>query len=270
MQDLNTFDRKKIKNNLKHKIKSDFELKIYEEVDSTNKKAKDYLQKNNLEKNIIFTTKRQTAGKGRKGHSWFSNDPASLAVSFLFEINYNLKEIPQITAAAALAVSKTFKKFGLKTQVKWPNDILAANKKICGILSELVFNKDQEAFVIIGCGINLNNNNFKEEIKEIATSYYLETKNKLDKNLFLAELILNMDYYLNSYLNADKKTIITEWKNELDLADKRVDLEYKGCKYRVLIKKVLNTGELLVVFADGKEKKLQSLYTSLDYKSLAT
>lgn len=271
MQKLNDFNEKK----LKEKLKNNFDLKIYETVDSTNTAAKEYLKQKDLSANsfnqtTIFTAKRQTAGRGRKSKPWFSDDPASLAVSFLVRINKNLTNIPQITAAAALAVSKTLSEFGLQTRIKWPNDILVKNKKICGILSELIFNKRQAAFVIIGCGINLNNINFKKEIAEIATSYYLETAKKIDKSVFLAELILEMEIKLRAYLNGDQQKIITDWKKELALNNKQVDLEYKGSKYRVLIKKVLNTGELLVVFADGSQKKLQSLYTSLDYSTLTT
>lgn len=273
MQDLNHLNRKRIEKKLKNNLAHNFELKIYEEIGSTNKIAKEYLQQkalaaNSLNNIIIFTANRQIAGRGRKGHSWFSDDPASLAVSFLFKINKDLENIPQITAAAALAVHKTLANFGLQTKLKWPNDILVKNKKICGILSELVFDKKQGTFVIIGCGINLNNINFKKEINKIATSYYLETAKKLDKSLFLAELILEIEIKLKSYLNDNQQKIIELWKKKLALKNKKVDLVYKGNKYRVLIKAVLNTGELLVVFADGSQKKLQSLHTTLDYKTL--
>ena len=59
-----------------------------------------------------------------------------------------------------------------------------------------------------------------------------------------------------------------EWKKELKLIGKKVDLTFKGQKYKVQIKDILESGELLVAFDNGKEKKMQSLYTSLDYQSL--
>lgn len=267
MEQINLFDKKKIKANLEADLSSSFKLKIYSSVDSTNNKAKKFVQKYNDNK-VIFAADIQNTGRGRRGHSWFSDDPASLSVSFLYKVSGDLNQIPQITAAAALAVNKTLKKFKLEGNLKWPNDILIKNKKICGILSELIFNKEQEAFVVIGCGINLNNENFNHEINQLATSYYLETNKKIDKNSFLAELILQMDYYIQSYLSQNREKIIDEWKKELKLIGKKVDLTFKGQKYKVQIKDILESGELLVAFDNGKEKKMQSLYTSLDYQSL--
>lgn len=267
MEQINIFDKNKIKANLGTDLSSSFELKVYRSLDSTNNEAKKYIQKNNVKK-VIFAADIQNSGRGRRGHSWFSDDPASVSVSFLYKAGGNLNQIPQITAAAALAVNKTLKKFRLAGDLKWPNDILIKNKKICGILSELIFNKNQEAFVVIGCGINLNNKSFSQQINELATSYYLEKNKKINKNLFLAELIAEMDYYIESYLSESREKIINEWKKELNLIGKKVDLTFKGQKYKVQIKDVLDSGELLAIFDNGREKKLQSLYTSLDYQSL--
>lgn len=269
MEQINIFDKNKIKANLEADLSSSFELKVYSSLDSTNNEAKKYIQKNKAKK-VIFAADIQNSGRGRRGHSWFSDDPASVSVSFLYKAGGNLNQIPQITAAAALAVNKTLKKFRLAGELKWPNDILIRNKKICGILSELIFNKNQEAFVVIGCGINLNNESFSQQINELATSYYLEKNKKIDKNLFLAGLISEMDYYIEFYLSQNRGKIIAEWKKELNLIGKKVDLTYKGQKYKVQIKDVLDSGELLAIFDNGREKKLQSLYTSLDYQSLLT
>ena len=276
MNKLNRFKKNKIKVNLKSFLVEKVELNIYQKLDSTNNKAKDYIKENNnlinkfeSKKFKIFAADIQKAGRGRRGHSWFSDDPASIAVSFLFKAGNNLAQIPQLTAAAGLAVKESLKSFGLQGKLKWPNDILVNNKKICGILSELIFDKKQNAFIVIGTGINLNNTTFNSGIQKLATSYYLEKDKKIDKNLFLSELISNMIYYIENYFSGSRNQIIAEWKKELDLEEKKIDLKYKDKKYTVLIKKVLESGELLVVFDNGQKKRLQSLNTSLDYQSLA-
>ena len=273
MEKLNIFDEKKVKNNLKNFLNNNLELKIYSSLDSTNNKAKEYIEKIqnnkiNSKKITVFAADIQEAGRGRRGHSWSSDDPASVSVSFLFKAECELDQIPQITAATALAIKETLKKFQMQGQLKWPNDILINNKKICGILSELVFDKELGAFVVIGCGINLNNYVFNSEIEKLATSYYLEKGKKIDKNLFLAELIPKMVYYIKGYLNDRRKNIINKWKDQLNLIGKKVDLNYKGKDYTVIIKDILDSGELLANFNNGAEKKLQSLNTSLDYQSL--
>lgn len=250
-------------------------LKLFTEVDSTNNKAKKFIQREyqkqiSPEQNdlFVFAADRQNSGRGRRGHSWFSNNSASLSVSFLFKSKVELDKIPQITAAASLAVKNSFNSFSLDTNIKWPNDILVGNKKICGILSELVFSPQKEAFVIIGCGVNLNNEEFESEIKDIATSYYLETNKMLDKNIFLAELTKNMSRYIESYFSAEKDNIIQKWKNELNLIGKKIDLNYKNKNYTVIIKNITNRGELLISLENGEEKIIQSVNSSLDYKSL--
>lgn len=275
MENFNLLNENKIKANLKRSLIENTVLKIFKSVDSTNNQAKNFIKsfdekknKINSEKIIIFAADRQSAGRGRKGHNWFSNDSASLAVSFLFKAENDLSQIPQITAAAGLAVEKSLKKFQLEGHLKWPNDILVKNKKISGILSELIFNKKKDAYIIIGCGINLNNSSFESKIEEIATSYYLEKKEKIDKNLFLAELIQNMYYYIKEYFGGSRKAIIEKWKKKLNLKGKKIDLVYKDTEYTVTIKNIIDSGELLAIFDNGKEKKLQSLNTSLDYQSL--
>lgn len=275
MENYNSFNREIINNNLDKKIVNKVFLKIYNSVDSTNDQAKNYLKsssssldrlnQNNL---IVFAADSQVKGRGRRGHNWLSSDPASIAVSFLFKPKANVDKIPQITAAAALAVKETFDLFNLETVVKWPNDILVNNKKVCGILSELVLNKKDEIFVVVGCGINLNNDYFNSEIKDIATSYYLEKDKKINKNLFLARLIEKIKFYFDNYLAGGREQIINQWKESLNLTGKKIDFIHKGKAETALIKEIADNGDLLVVFADGRQKKLQSSNTSLNYQSL--
>ncbi len=271
----NIFDQSKINKNLKSPLQKKIFLKVFENIDSTNNQAKKFIQKSENKKQmfsnnkfIVFAADHQLAGRGRRGHSWFSNDPASIAVSFLMQTKKNIEQIPQITAAAALAVKESFDFFKLKTKIKWPNDILVNNKKICGILSELIFDSEKNAYLVIGCGINLNNTAFSSEIDKIASSYYLEKNKKIDKNIFLAKLIEKMNFYLINYLSGSREMIIAAWKKELNLVGKKIDFNYKNESFTGIIEDVLESGELLINFDNGQQKKLQSLNTSLDYQSL--
>jgi BirA family biotin operon repressor/biotin-[acetyl-CoA-carboxylase] ligase len=276
MEKYNNFNQNKIQDNLKNNISRKTILKIYDKVDSTNNQAKDLIESSIAElkllkndKLFVFAADSQLAGRGRRGHSWLSSDPASMAVSFLFKPNSNTDKIPQITAAAALAVQDTFNFFDLKTVIKWPNDILVDHKKICGILSELVLNRKNEAFVVVGCGINLNNEFFASEIQAIATSYYLEKNKKINKNIFLARLIEKIETHITNYFSGSRENIINKWKKRLNLTGKKIDFIHNGEKQTGFIKEVLDSGNLLVVLADGREKELQSATTSLDYQSLS-
>jgi len=276
MNKLSLFNYDQIKLNLNSSLTKKIFLKIFSSTNSTNDQAKDHLRsfkKRNdriYDKQIgVFAADFQEKGRGRRGHSWLSNGTDGIAASFLFEAGDNIAQIPLITAAASLAVNGVFENFDLKTKIKWPNDILIRNKKIAGILTELVFDENQSAFVIIGCGINLNNSNFSAEISELATSYYLETGKKINKNVFLAGLIDRMQYYIHNYLYGNRKNIIESWKDELDLTGKKIDFTYKNDNYTGKVKMILNNGNLLIELKNGQKKQLDSLNTSLNYKSLA-
>lgn len=274
MDNLNFLNKNLVEKNLKNNLKAKIELNLYKNIDSTNDQAKKYLKnlaaKDYGGKNlIIFAADRQNAGRGRRGKKWFSNKPEGLAVTFLSLLENKIEEIPQITAAAALAVKDTLNFFELDSFIKWPNDILIKNKKIAGILSELVLAKNGQYSVIIGCGINLNNNNFNSKIKNKPTSYYLEKKKKINKNIFLAKLIEIMNFYIKSYSSESRREIINKWKEELELIGKKIDLSYQGFDYTVLVLDILDSGELLVELGNGQKKKLDSLNTSLYYNSLS-
>jgi BirA family biotin operon repressor/biotin-[acetyl-CoA-carboxylase] ligase len=248
------------------------------QIDSTNNAAKRYIK--NIDKNnnrglvnniddrlIVFAADIQTEGRGRRGNKWLSSNKQSLSVSFLTAVNDDIENLPPITAAAALALKNTFENFNFNTIIKWPNDILVNNKKIAGILSELVLSQKEKPYLIIGCGINLNNKNLAKTIDKKATSYYKETGNKLDKNIFLVELIKNINYYIDEYFSGKSKMIIDKWKKSLNIISKKVVLIHQDVHFEVLIKDILDNGEILAELKDGSLKKFRSYNTSLKYTS---
>lgn len=247
-----------------------------DKIDSTNNEAKRFIKKNcrNNHKNFknnrdgklfVFAADIQTKGRGRRGSGWLSANKQSLSVSFLTSVNDKIDDLPPITGAAALAVKNTFKSFNLDTMIKWPNDIIVNNKKIAGILSELLLPQKNKAYLIIGCGINLNNRKFIENINKKATSYYKETGTEINKNIFLVELINNIGYYISNYFSGEKNKIIKKWKNDLNIISKNAVLIHKGINYDVFIKDILDNGEILAELEDGSIKKFQSYNTSFKY-----
>ncbi|ADQ15378.1 biotin--[acetyl-CoA-carboxylase] ligase [Halanaerobium hydrogeniformans] len=278
---LNNLNKKNIYKNLaeikgKNGLIDQIDLYIEKETDSTNEKAKRFIKKLSStaikelseDRLFIFAADRQLEGKGRRGKKWLSSSEKSLSVSFLFKLPENYPEIPQVTAAAALAVKNTFEKFSLKTDIKWPNDILVNNKKICGILSELFFTEDKSAFVIIGCGVNLNNSCFNEEIKKSATSFYLEKSKKINKNIFLSNFIFEIEDYINKYFSGYRKEVISKWKKSLNIIGKKVKVRENNTLYNVIIKDVLDSGEILAELEDGSKKTFHSFNTSFEYSNL--
>ena len=142
-----------------------------DEIASTN----DYAKKRRADKeNLVVVAKRQTGGRGTKGRSFSSNEGGVYLSALTFYDALPASRAFEIMMGAATAVCNTLQAFGLSPKIKWPNDILVADKKICGILIENTFSGAFVQNAVVGIGINVYNQ-LPEELKDIATSIYLQT-----------------------------------------------------------------------------------------------
>ena len=131
-------------------------------IDSTNRYTRDEAQTLWNEagecKIIAITARHQTAGRGQRGNIWTSAAGENLLLSILVRPGESLKVTEQflLSQAVALALHDTMKEYGICTQLKWPNDIYAENKKLAGILVELYYSGTFIEQAIIGIGVNVN------------------------------------------------------------------------------------------------------------------
>ena len=142
---------------------------LYKTVPSTNLVAKDYAEQG--EEEGVFIAEKQTAGRGRLGRSFYSPEGTGLYVSFLLRPLLSPEDIYKLTTTAAVAVCETLELFsGREASIKWVNDVLIADKKVCGILVEGSFDENKLKYAVIGIGINLfmPKEGFPEEIIEKA------------------------------------------------------------------------------------------------------
>lgn len=146
---------------------------ILESVDSTNSYLKRIIKEDGLTQGLAVMAKSQSAGRGRLGRSWLSDKGSTLCMSIGIKNDY----AEGFTLLVALAVYEALKPFcsDKNLQIKWPNDIVAENKKLCGILCERV-----NEYTVIGVGVNVNNKSFHPEIAHKATSLYLLSGKKND------------------------------------------------------------------------------------------
>ncbi len=169
----------------------------FNEIDSTNT----YLKKHYKEYNFgtVVSSNHQTKGYGRKGRIWYDDQTNSLMFSIYIyqELNDTLGLLTQLVAASMV---KTLQKYNVNARIKWPNDIIVSNKKICGILVENII-ENNKANVIIGIGLNVNNKSFDSSIQNIATSMYLETGNLYNKKELLSTFISQFNTYYCNHVN---------------------------------------------------------------------
>lgn len=150
-----TEDRDELSLNLKTKIVGR-QILSYDELDSTNDVAMRLGEQGVKEGTCVFA-EYQKKGRGRLGRSWAAPKGKSLLFSVLLRPLLPASEISKITLGAAVSVVKAVKKHTGKTLgIKWPNDILFEEAKVCGILTEMSGEADRVKFVVVGIGVNVN------------------------------------------------------------------------------------------------------------------
>jgi len=152
-------------------------------IDSTN----EYIKKNRdffSDKELCVITFNQTEGKGQRGNNWVSEPGSNLCISLYFsDLNINLKDLFNLNMLVSLNIIDILDSLSLKNlKIKWPNDILAENKKISGILIETFSKNNMIKDIIIGIGVNVNQIDFNNLIN--ATSMSLIMNKKYDLNIF--------------------------------------------------------------------------------------
>jgi len=224
---------------------------FFEEVDSTNNKAKQIALEE--KEGTVVISEMQTSGRGRRGREWHS-PKGGIYVSFILKPNMSPEKAPQITLVSSLALvealNSMFQK--LNAKIKWPNDVLISGKKISGILTELSSDMEKINYIVVGVGVNISTgiNNLPEN----ATSLKLEMNQDISVKLFLKSFLEHYDSIYQEYLNGSIDQIIKRWKNNSDTLGKKVKIIGINETYEGLAKDIDENGALIL---QTKEKEIK-------------
>lgn len=229
----------------------------YDETDSTNNRAKDAGEKGG-EHGTLFVADRQVAGKGRRGRSWDSPAGTSIYMTILLHPDMLPSKAPRLTLLMALAVAEGIQKVtGLETQIKWPNDIVIHGRKVCGILTEMSAEIDYINYVVIGVGINVNQETFPEEIQERAVSLKAETGTSVKRSELIAAAMESFEKYYEIFLKTGDLSEVREQYNSLLVnINKEVKVLEPGNEYEAYALGINETGELIVRLPGGQKKEV--------------
>jgi len=234
-------------------------------IDSTNDFLKGLSAQQDLENFTVVTAENQTKGKGQRGAVWNSEVGKNLIMSVLVrDFLTDINAIFNLNIAFSLAVIAALKKKNIPDlSIKWPNDILSANKKIGGILIENSIKSDAAILSIVGLGLNVNQTNFEGLPK--ASSLSIVIGQNLDKEELLSEIMANLE-----------KNVAESLQNPTNLRQQYVDLIYKkdipmpfmnqnNKKFMGIIQGISPIGRLLVLLVDDSVvefdiKEVQMLY----------
>jgi BirA family biotin operon repressor/biotin-[acetyl-CoA-carboxylase] ligase len=158
----------------------------------------------------VFLAEEQTAGRGRSTHTWHSERGTGIYCSFLLRPPMTPAEALWLSLIAAVAVQDAVRETtGLGADIRWPNDLLINDRKFAGILTEMSSEGSRVQHAVIGVGVNVNQENFPDDLRGTATSLRLEAGRELSRVEVAAALIRALDREYRALLRAISSPIRT-------------------------------------------------------------
>ena len=227
-------------------------------TDSTNTQAKK-MGEEGAEHGTLVVTQCQTAGRGRRGRSWESPE-GNVYFTFLLRPEVEISRASMITLVAALAVAKAVDDVtGLDSKIKWPNDVVANGKKLCGILTESSSDLEYINYAVVGIGINVNQTAFPEEIAETASSLLLETGHTVDRGQLLGVFLNRFEQYYETFIQTEDMSGLRDVYNEkLVNCGREVKIIEKDRERVLKALGIDNDGGLVVENSEGERESIIS------------
>nr|WP_226534977.1 biotin--[acetyl-CoA-carboxylase] ligase [Fictibacillus halophilus] len=230
-------------------------------VNSTQEIAHSLAREGAVEGSIVIADE-QTGGRGRLGRAWQSPSGTGIWMSLILRPEIPLQKAPQLTLLIAVAASRAIEKVtGLEAAIKWPNDLLIRGKKVAGILTELQAEADSIHSVIVGIGMNVNQEkkHFTEEISEIATSLAIEGGKTYKRAEIAGEVMQEIENLYRSYLDKGFAVIKLLWEARAYSLGKRITARSVTGSITGYAKGITDEGVLLLEDDNGE---IHSIYSA--------
>ena len=218
-------------------------------VDSTNTFLLNLSNNEKIVEGTVVYAENQTKGRGQRNNLWISEGSKSLCLSVLFYPKIDLSNQFTFNKCIALALVSSLNVLGVKSFIKWPNDIFVNDKKIAGVLIKNSIREKKLQKSIVGIGINANNN--CSEI-ESATSL----KEVLNADIGMKKLLLTLCQELEKYyllFKNDKKQIQDLYLSYLYKKDCLVNFIKEGNQFSAIVKEVDDFGQLILIEREGEK-----------------
>ena len=234
-------------------------IHFYQEVTSTNDIAKKFVY-NDAPEGTVIIAEQQTAGRSRSKNDWASPE-GGIWMTLILKPEVTLLEASKLTIVTGVAIAKTLHdKFNLDAGIKWPNDIMIGNKKICGILTEAVTDYDDLKAVLIGVGIdvNINQSDLPDNLQDIATTVSEESTEEIKRAEIMKVFFSIFEELYEEFKNGQFKHIIGEWRRLSSTTGNRVKVYKDGKAMLADAVGIDNQGALIVELDDGSLEKIIS------------
>lgn len=249
-----------------HNSNIDLPIIYLPEVDSTNTEAERHLADNHPTPFAVISSK-QTAGRGRHGRSWLSENEGNTYISFAFKPNISPELVNPFTPWVATQLCHHLSQiYDIPLQLKWPNDLLIKGKKVCGMLAESRVDFDHTRDLIFGIGTNINSDpkSWPKELQKTATSLKAACSKAFNINEFAANILATILNAYNEFINNNWKDKLQElWPTYDVLYNKEVHGFHGTIPINGVAKGIANDGALKLLLPDGTLKLLHAGELSL-------
>jgi BirA family transcriptional regulator, biotin operon repressor / biotin---[acetyl-CoA-carboxylase] ligase len=235
-------------------------LIAYDKVTSTQKLAYQFAQEG-VNDGTIVIAEEQTLGKGRLDRAWHSPAGTGIWMSMIIRPKLLPHQAPQLTLLTAVAIVRAIENhLNIDCEIKWPNDILIGGKKAVGILTELHADPDRINSVIIGIGINVNTkeNDFPDELKQIATSLTIAKGEEVNRVSLVQAILVSFENLYENYLTHGFEMIKLLWESYSTSIGKEIVARTLHGSIKGYAKGITSEGVLMLEESDGKMHYIHS------------
>ena len=234
------------------------DIQVFEQTTSTNDVV-ERLARDGVKEGAVVFAESQTKGRGRLGRKWSSPTHKGLWLSVLLRPDLRPQETTQLTVISATALRRAIKTVtGLSADIKWPNDLLLGGKKVAGILTEMSAETDRVRHVIIGIGMDVNQDasDLPGELRPIATSLKMESGDEISRAELATEVLRELDTDYARIGMGKFPEVADEWEAACVTIGRNVTVHIGNQKFRGRAESLDDDGALLVRTEHGHLERI--------------
>lgn len=240
-------------------------IHTFESIDSTNTFAK-RLGVQQGPHGTLIVADEQTAGRGRLQRQWISDKGKNLLFTLIVYPEFSQEKISLLPFVGSLAVCDAIETVTkLSAACKWPNDVLLNGKKVCGMLLESTTGTASDNKVILGIGVNVNQEVFPDELLHTASSLKNESGIEVDRVRLLTSIVEELENRYDQLAHFPPQRLLSDWKMKALLFGKKITVLEGAFRYTATAIDLAEDGSLIIETNDGRKKHIFAGDVSLAY-----
>lgn len=234
------------------------DIQVFQETTSTNDVV-EKLARDGVKEGVVVFAESQARGRGRLGRKWVSPAKLGLWFSVLLRPQLRPAEATQLTVAAATALARAVQSVtALAPDIKWPNDLLLGGRKVAGILTEMSAEVDRVKYIIIGLGVDVNQNvtDFPADVRKIASSLKLELGHPVHRAELAAAILQELDRDYARVCAGRFPELADEWESLCTTIGQHVTVRVGERRVQGRAEALDDSGALLVRTEHGRIERI--------------